>query len=164
MGFEIVETEGSRERGEGTVRKGATTCPVCFYTTPVVAVRKQLTEQRGGAETAILVCVVMRATHGTKTYRLPVTEDHDAFDRARSLLGKFAAAGAVPDETLPLMSGVFNAPIYGMTKWQYLFSPRQLVAICTLTDLITEHRTSIIRDAKDRDFAVAVATCLFLST
>jgi adenine-specific DNA methylase len=38
------------------------------------------------------------------------------------------------------MSGVFNAPLYGMTKWAYLFSFRQLVAICTLSQIISELR------------------------
>ena len=31
----------------------------------------------------------------------------------------------VPDETLPLMSGTFNVPLYGMNRWGDLFTARQ---------------------------------------
>ena len=60
------------------------------------------------------------------------------------------------------MSGVFNAPLYGMTQWAYLFSARQLVAICTLSQIITELRARLERELDEPAFVKAVATCLFL--
>ncbi len=38
----------------------------------------------------------------------------------------------VPDEPLPLMSGTFNVPLYGMTAWGDLFTARQKAALVEL--------------------------------
>jgi putative DNA methylase len=161
--FVIDETASGRETSEGTVRRGAAVCPVCSFTTPVAAVRVQLTEQQGGATSAHLVCVVTRSKDGTKSYRLPTEEDHAALREAHTTMRMFQERGAVPDEILPLMSGVFNAPIYGMTKWALLFSSRQLVAICTLSEIITELRVRLESELREPGFAKALATCLFLA-
>lgn len=161
--FEIIEASGGAAAGEGTVRRGSATCPVCSYTTPVSSVREQLIEQRGGAATARLVCVVVRSESGGKSYRLPIKDDEVALARAQTTLREFEASGDVPDETLPVMSGVFNVPLYGMSRWSYLFAPRQLLAICTLSAIIQELRPAIVAECRDAELAKAIATCLFLA-
>ena len=40
--FEIIHDIQEKDVGQGTVRRGSATCPVCGYTTPVASVRKQL--------------------------------------------------------------------------------------------------------------------------
>src|SRR5262249_37877128 len=42
--FEIVEKARAKDVGEGTVKRGSATCPVCGFTTPVASVRRQLKE------------------------------------------------------------------------------------------------------------------------
>lgn len=159
----LQEVAGADAAGDGTVRRGSATCPVCEYTTPVSNVRAQLMEQRGGADTARLLCVVSRLDSGGKSYRLPAKEDEEALERAHSALRDFEAAGQIPDEVLPVMSGVFNAPLYGITRWSYLFAPRQLVAICTLNAIIDELRLAISKECGDAELTKAVVTCLFLA-
>jgi len=56
--FEIVEDARAKDVGEGTVRRGSATCPLCGYTTPVASVRRQLKARRSGAADAWLFCVV----------------------------------------------------------------------------------------------------------
>ena len=42
-----------------------------------------------------------------------------------------------------------NCTPYGMTTWGDLFTPRQLVALTTFSDLVAEARERIRRDAAD---------------
>lgn len=41
----------------------------------------------------------------------------------------------------------FSPPLYGMPNWRDIFTPRQLVALTTLSDLVSEARELIRRDA-----------------
>src|SRR5207249_89531 len=44
---------------------------------------------------------------------------------------------AVPNEPLPLMSGTFNVPLYGINNWGALFTVRQKVALVHLAKAIS---------------------------
>ena len=44
----------------------------------------------------------------------------------------------MPDEPLPLMSGTFNVPLYGMNTWGDLFTARQKVALAELGRMIAK--------------------------
>lgn len=68
----------------------------------------------------------------------------------------------VPDETLPIMSGVFNAPIYGCDTWGSLFTQRQLLALTTLVRLSHE-MSEKTNKSSDKRFSEAVTTCLSLA-
>ncbi len=77
--FEIIQDVKAQDVGEGTVRRGSATCPVCGYTTPVASVRKQLKARRGGAADARLFCVVTtRPGQQGRFYRLPTERDLEA--------------------------------------------------------------------------------------
>lgn len=52
-----------------------------------------------------------------------------------------------PETDLPARALGFRVQEYGMTKWRDLFTPRQLVALTTLSDLVQEARERVIRDA-----------------
>lgn len=132
-------------RFNGTVKRGSATCPCCGYTTPVARVREQLRTRHGGANDAQMHSVVI-STPGKsgRTYRLANDHDRRAAEHARSVLRKreeshdATTMPLIPQEELPLMSGVFNAPIYGHTTWGSLFLPRQLLALTTLSRLISD--------------------------
>jgi adenine-specific DNA methylase len=138
--FEVIENAKPKDVGEGTVRRGSVTCPICGYTTPVASIRRQLNEKGGGAADAQLCCVVTtRPGKQGRFYRTPTQRDLDAIAKASAALERQnnknrSALSLVPDETLPLMSGVFNAPIYGHTTWGSLFSPRQALALTTFVE------------------------------
>ena len=81
--FEIIHDVKAQDVGEGTVRRGSATCPVCGYTTPVASVRKQLKARRGGAADARLFCVVTtRPGQQGRFYRLPTERDLEAVRKA----------------------------------------------------------------------------------
>jgi adenine-specific DNA methylase len=163
--FEVIGDVRSKDVGEGTVRRGSVTCPICGYTTPVASVRRQLIEQHGGAANAQLCCVVTtRPGQQGRCYRAPTKRDLDAVEKAAAMLGRktrehSGVLSLVPDETLPVMSGVFNAPIYGHTTWGSLFSPRQALAMATLSSLVRQVGERI-RKVETADLALAVQTLL----
>ena len=69
----------------------------------------------------------------------------------------------VPDESLPLMSGVFNVPIYGLTRWGDLFNARQKLALITFAEKVRRAHAEMLRQGADPEFARAVATYLALA-
>ena len=56
-----------------------------------------------------------------------------------------------PETDLPKRALGFRVQEYGMTKWRDLFTPRQLVALTTFSDLVAEAMERIKRDAVDAD-------------
>jgi ABC-type dipeptide/oligopeptide/nickel transport system ATPase subunit len=79
--FEIIQNAKARDIGEGTVRRGSATCPMCGFTTPVASVRGQLKERRGGAINARLFCVV--TTHANEDNNILDAPSKSCEDRVR---------------------------------------------------------------------------------
>lgn len=152
---------------EGTVKRGSATCPCCGYTTPVSRVREQLKLRKGGARDARLFCVVTshKGISG-RFYRVPDKADLNVVAKTASELTRRASADSgemslVPNEHLPLMSGVFNVPIYGHDNWGTLFATRQALTLTTLARLVSRFATLDHNLTKD-DLYLAVKTCLAL--
>lgn len=168
-----VRTENPRSQisnpsFEGTVKRGSATCPVCGYTTPVASVRKQLKARKGGAADARLFAVVTtKATEQGRFYRLPTERDLNAVKKAAAELKRRerahrGALSLVPDETLPVMSGVFNAPIYGHNTWGSLFTSRQALALTTIGKFVRDGGEKLAAEL-DSSLAIAVQTCLAMA-
>ena len=153
---------------DGTVKRGSATCPCCGYTTPVSRVRVQLCEQSGGANDATLFAVVVLTKTATgRAYRVGAASDLDILSKARNRLHELEAdnksgMSLVPDEVLPLMSGVFNAPIYGHSTWGSLFNHRQALSLVILGRLAGEVAKKA-GAAGDAELAIATATVLAMA-
>ncbi len=167
--FEIIENAKAKDVGEGTVKRGSATCPVCGYTTPVARVRAQLKERRGGAADARMLCVVMmRPNEQGRHYHLPDDRHLNAAHRAALVMDEHSRKNVgvlslLPDEPTD-EHHMFNnsAPIYGMRTWGDLFTPRQALALTTLVRLIHEACSQCAGDNSD-EFVTAVQTCLSLN-
>ncbi len=170
--LEIVENIKAQEISGGTVKRGSVTCPVCGYTTPVAAVRKQLKKRHGGSDDALLLCVVITNGSGKgRSYRLPNELDLNAVRKAQQEIdnresqhmGKF---NLVPNEPTPAGGGsgagrAFSQRNYGMDIFKDLFTSRQALALTTLTRLCKD-AGDIISKSKESIFAIAVQSCLAL--
>jgi putative DNA methylase len=150
----------------GTVRGAVVTCPVCGATMDAATTRRLFRAGRAGQR----MVAVVEAGRGGKTYRLPTDADLDACRAAEAALHATcerlrAAWGMepVPDEPLPVMSGVFNAPIYGMDTWGKLFNPRQTLALITFADAVRRAHMQMLAQGYPEDFAKAVVTYLGLA-
>lgn len=66
----------------------------------------------------------------------------------------------IPTSQIPENALGFRVQAYGMTQWVDLFTPRQLTALTTFSDLVTEAREQALTDGATRTYADAVATYL----
>jgi adenine-specific DNA methylase len=163
--LEIFEPANVSDVEPGTAARNSATCPVTGYSTPAKSVERQLKDRSGGASDARLYCVVVDRTGQGRGFRLPNEDDERGARVASAALSELSTAQAyeiplVPDEPLPVMSGVFNAPIYGHDQWGKLFTPRQALALVTYCDLVREYVAKL--KARDSDLATAVAAALGL--
>lgn len=171
--IEIFAPVRESEVPPGTVARGNVTCPVTGFTTPVSSVRSQLKKRAGGAVDARLLAVAtVRTDSQGRTYRLPSQADVDACEAARSALQKMASSRvafgggdlpAVPEEPTPAGGGAgagraFSQRNYGMDRFADLFTPRQLVSLCTYARLIREVGLELNKSGSS--VAEAVQTCL----
>ena len=158
--FEVFEPKTEPEVQAGTIRRVKATCPCCTTVLQPERVRAQLGAAHGGADVVFddegrriggaRIAAVVTAKRGKRgrDYRLPTQRDYLAVYRAETRLSRILRKGVkrgtgesapVPDEPLPLMSGTFNVPLYGMNSWGDLFSSRQKVALQCLSNLVSQH-------------------------
>ena len=149
----------------GTVARAIVRCPVCGLTIDAKTTRKLFQEGKAGQR---MVAVVLHnpKTQG-KMYRLATEKDVEIFKKTEKYLEEKRKklmdewdVDPVPDEELPLMSGVFNVPIYGMNKWGDLFNSRQKLALITFTEKIREAHQKIIGEGYDKEYAKVIVTYL----
>ena len=95
-------------------------------------------EGKAGRMRERLMAIVAEGERG-RVYLAPTTE-HDAAARQ-------ARPDWRPDVYLPANPRDFKTPNYGLAAFSDLFTPRQLVALTTFSDLVTEARARVRRDA-----------------
>ena len=86
-------------------------------------------EAKTGRMGSRLMAIVAEGTQG-RVYLTP-TPEHEA-------VAEEAEPKWTPDTNLPERALGFRVQEYGMTKWRDLFTPRQLVALTTFSDLVAE--------------------------
>jgi putative DNA methylase len=136
MRFEV--RTGTGKPREGTVNRRGTSCLCCNTPVPFDHVRA---EGRAGRMGTQLMAIVAEGARG-RVYLAP-TPEHEAI-AARA--AQFVPTD-VPDTDLPEQALGFRVQLYGMTKHRDLFTPRQLVALTTFSDLVGEARARVLRDA-----------------
>jgi adenine-specific DNA methylase len=166
--FEIIEEAKAKDVGEGTVRRGSATCPVCGYTTPVASVRRQLKARRGGAADARLFCVVTtKPGQQGRFYRLPTERDIEAIKKAEEMLERLknnykGLLSLIPDEIVnPLPHSINRLPIYGMSEWGEIFAPRQGLVLITLARFVRKFR-ELSASNPEKGLYTATQACLAL--
>ncbi|UYN95211.1 MAG: DUF1156 domain-containing protein [Enhydrobacter sp.] len=96
------------------------------------------TEAKAGRMGMRLIAAVVEGVRG-RVYLSPSSEMESA---AMSAMPEDA-----PDTELPAKALGFRVQEYGMAKWRDLFTPRQLVALTTFSDLVGEAREIVRTDA-----------------
>lgn len=161
--FKIKNKTTSEDIDEGTVKRGAATCPICNYTTSASNVKKQFKGRSGGINNARLIAVVYSSKKGKKgrVFKLPTGIDIQAVKDATKELdsvylknNKFSYL--IPNETLPYLRSIFNIKLLDVNNWIDLFSPRQLLSLLVFTKIIREYAS----ESKENEFKKAIATCL----
>jgi hypothetical protein len=159
--FEVFTPKRDTAVPAGTVSRAKASCPCCNVVMPPDRVRTQLSAQRGGANVIfdkhgtriggarLLVVVIANKGGEGRQYRTSNVSDYSNVWRAQKHLQAMTQSlrlpdeiASIPNEPLPLMSGTFNVPLYGMTSWGDLFSTRQLVTMLSLVKAVRSHRDS----------------------
>ncbi|HRT18436.1 MAG TPA: DUF1156 domain-containing protein [Candidatus Paceibacterota bacterium] len=152
---------------KGTVARAKAECLVCGSMIDDKDVRKQFQEGKSGQR---MVAVVLHKTGiQGKKYRLATEKDMEVYKKAEQYLDEKEkilteewGISAVPDEEIPLMSGTFNVPIYGMTKWGDLFNSRQKLALITFTEKVKQAYEKMLNEGYDKNYAKSVVSYLGL--
>lgn len=134
---------------EGTVGRTGAICISCESAVTLAYIRAEGRAKRIGHR---LMSVVVDGNR--RRIYLPPSPDHEDLS-ARS-----------PENTIAGSIGYYprdlKAPTYGLTEFADLFTPRQLVALTTFSDLVQEARKRVVDDGGSPACADAVATYLGL--
>ena len=139
---------------EGTVNRQGARCIVCDSSVPLSYVRS---EGKAGRMSQQLIAIVAKGNKG-RVYVSPSGQHERITAEAEAL--------NVPETDLPERALGFRVQLYGMTQHRHLFTSRQLTALTTFSDLVSEVREQIKADAteigceKAVSYADAVVTYL----
>ncbi len=125
---------GTAVPGGGTKERATIRCVICDASVS----EKQLREQASKDGFGQLPTAVVVEGHGRRDYleASAVPAPTVAVPETRGL-----------DASLPDNPRWFSPPAYGLTTYADLFTPRQLVALTTFSDLVAEARTQAAADA-----------------
>jgi putative DNA methylase len=131
--FEIRSGKGGPS--EGTVNRRGARCIVCGTPVPFDHVRSEGQSGRMGRQ---LMAIVVEG-NGGRNYLAPL-EDHIR-------IAEDVSPEWRPEVELPHNPRDFKTPNYGMKTFADLFTPRQLVALTTFSDLVCVAREKVLGDA-----------------
>jgi putative DNA methylase len=144
----FVVRSGKGKAPEGTVGRKGARCIACGTPVPLEYIRKEGQAGRMGSQ---MMAIVAEGQNG-RVYLSPQQEHVEIAESAQPTWK--------PDANLPHNPRDFKTPNYGMRKISDLFTPRQLVALTTFSDLVAEAREKAISDAKVLRTADATAAGL----
>jgi len=152
---------------KGTVSRAIATCSVCGNMVDANTTRKLFREGKSGRR--IIAVVLHSPKKKGKNYRIATEKDLEIYEKAEIYLKEKRAKlmgecgiDPVPDEEIPLMSGVFNVPIYGLNKWGDLFNSRQKLALITFMEKIRQVHEKMLEASAEEEYAKAVVSYLAL--
>ncbi|PVZ72599.1 DUF1156 domain-containing protein [Pelagibaculum spongiae] len=134
--FEVRSGEMPKDAIEGTVVRTGGTCILSQSAMPFTHIRA---EGKAGKLSERLMAIVAEGKGG-RVYLSPTQQMIDIAEKAKPEWK--------PEHTLPVNPRDFKTPNYGMSSFGDLFTPRQLVALTTFSDLVQEARNKAIADAK----------------
>ena len=143
--------EGDRDRYRFTVKVGASPEAAkngtkltrganfqCLVSDTPIEPKHIYAEANAGRMGAKLMAIVAEGARG-RVYLAP-TAEHEAIARQAQPEWK-------PEVAMPENPRWFSPPLYGLTKYGDLFTPRQLVALTTFSDLVPEAIARVRADA-----------------
>ncbi|MBI1758230.1 MAG: DUF1156 domain-containing protein [Actinobacteria bacterium] len=119
----------------GTVTRTGAVCLACGTAVPLTYIRSEGKAKRLGAQ-----LMAIAAEGNRRRIYLAPTPEHE---RAAEV----PLPPDVPDTELPDAALGFRVQGYGMTRHADLFTARQLTALTTFSDLVTEARARVLTDA-----------------
>lgn len=123
------------KENDGTVTRTGAVCVACNTPAPLSYVRDEGKAKRMGAQLMAIAAEGDRR----RIYLPPTPEQEQA--------ANVPIPDDVPDTEIPYNPRYLTAPNYGMTRHADLFTPRQLTALTTFSDLVMEAHARVLADA-----------------
>lgn len=135
--FDIGHDPATAPTGDtdGTVGRTGATCVGCQTSVPLRYVRA---EGQAGRLSSQLMAVVAEG-YRSRVYLPPSEVQRSA--------AKVHPPVDIPTAAIPPQAPSFRVQAYGMNRWRDLFTPRQLSALTTFSDLVMEARERVLADA-----------------
>ena len=165
INFELMKESNSFNPSKGSVSRAHPLCLACNTVMDAKTNRKLFIEKK--SDERLIAIVFQKKGSKNKEYSIATNDDLKLFDKARLFLinkeqqlKEKSSINPVPDEIIPEMSGTFNVPLYGYTKWGDLFNSRQKLAHIVFVEKIKESHQKMIKQGYDENYAKALATYL----
>ena len=117
-------------------RTGAT----CIACSTAVDLKITSAQKDAAAGSGQQLMAIVAEGHRDAVYLAPTVGQHDAASECR-------APDDIPSASIPPQAPSFRVQAYGMNRWSDLFTPRQLTALTTFSDLVMEARERVLADA-----------------
>ena len=161
VNWEVVEAQAAEELGfdpAAFAKRSGAACLVCGATVGADYVKEQ--GKAGKLGITPLAAVVVKASGRGRDYlaagTYPLPGDADC---AAVLEGLDVEP---PEELIPVDGGRwFSPPLHGFTRFRELFTPRQLVTLCTLAQGVRETHAELVDGGMEQGRARAV--CAYLA-
>jgi putative DNA methylase len=132
---------------DGTVGKSGATCLKCQTSIPFSYIRAQGREGKVNYQMMAIVVSVQKK-------RVYLEPDDNQVNSMTQINTQWS-----PDTDMPNKALGFRVQQYGLTKHRGLFTQRQLVALATFCELVTEVHHRVILDSKGNNlYADAIST------
>lgn len=133
--FEV--RRGTTDR-EGTIGRGGATCIICGESVTLDYIRAEGKAKRIGSR---LLAIIAEGHRGRDYLSPEPSHERIALEAAPDW-------SRVPDSDLPERALGFRVQAYGVAKHRDLFTPRQLLTLTTLSDLVKEAHSRVLSDAR----------------
>jgi len=162
VGWEVVEAATADQLGfdpAGFSKRGRTACLACGAAVDADYIKQQ--GKAGKMEIMPLAAVLVKSSGRGRDY--VTADDYLAPDLAecRAVLKKLDVEP--PEERVNDRDTLnFKVPLYGLTRFRDLFTPRQLATLCALAQGVGEVHTEMVAAGMEEERAAAAATVLGL--
>ena len=158
--FEVYQPRNENEVSGPSIDHAKAVCKCCNNILPPQRLKTQITNQHGGSDTlfddlgnrtggARLVAVVILSGSGGRKYRVANQNDYKVVWKAKTELNRLSKEHTgsfplLPDEPVnpirpsPNARGLSAVTRYGVRTFRDLFTSRELLALCTLTDILAK--------------------------
>lgn len=139
LSFELLDSNPKIKNSKinldnGTISRSIVKCIHCGAVIDAKTTRKLFLE--GKTSRKLYLVILENGKSGQRKYRLSNETDMEVFNKTSNELTKLYielekiyGINFEFNETLPLMSGVFNVPLYGINTWGKLYNSRQLLTL-----------------------------------
>ena len=136
----------------GTISRRGAICITCGGVSSLNYIREQ---GKQGSMREVMTAIVAEGDR----QRLFLSPAQDHIITATNASPAWRPTGSLPEQT----TNALALQSYGITEWQQLFTPRQLTALTTLSDLLVTVRDLMIHDGASPEYANHVSTYLALA-